>query len=123
MGRGDLNSSVSGRGTRDQAVSGGDLETAIVKVLANKLGLTVTQVQRLQELIGDRFAPEDKDARPRAAVRREEMAVIGRMKKMKSQKLTAAPTMADYNLLRDDVLQIFQALQSVATGQNDTFST
>ena len=120
--RGAINSAQSGPNSRGNALSDSDLEVAIVRVLQNRLNLSTQNIQRLQELTGDRKHPTDTN-RLKAAVRRGELVAIGNMNPMKSQVLTAAPTMADYNALRADVLQIFTALEDVMTAINSAFST
>lgn len=122
MARGDINSSNAGRQQRGGVLGGGDAETLIVQVLKSRLNLTPENVQRIQSLLGDRFQPGDGATRPAAAVTRDNLSAIGRMKPMKSVKLTAAPTMTDYNNLRDDVRAIYDALAAVVNALDGSFS-
>jgi hypothetical protein len=123
MARGDINSSNLGQNERGGALSDRAVEVSVLRVLQNRLGLTLTIIQKMQELTGDRFATDTKTTRPRAAVRRGDFDTVGRIKELKSVKLSAAPTAADYNALRDDVKQIFEALEGVVTALNDAFRT
>lgn len=119
MARGDINSSNTGQ-QRGSGLTDGSLDVAVLRILEYKVGLTKTTVQRIQELAGERFTAGDKQ-RPLAAVTRGDLSPVSSMKAMKSQKLTAAPTATDYNNLRDDVMQIFQALAAIATALDGTF--
>ncbi|CAB3972356.1 MULTISPECIES: hypothetical protein [Burkholderia] len=112
MARGDLNASQAGPNSRGDALVDKKVETAIVRVLTTKFGLSERVVQQMQELAGDRG---DKAAgRPRAAVRRQDLGAVSRMADMKSKTVTAAPTAADYNALRDDVSMVYEALRVIA---------
>lgn len=114
MARGDLNASVRDQGQRGSALNDTSLDTAVMRVIKNKLGLDDSDMQTLQRMVGKRFSPGEQVARPGAAVRRGDFSILANVKAMKSQPLTAAPTATDYNNLRADLLQIFQALQAIA---------
>ena len=114
MARGDLNASVRDQGSRGSALNDSNIETAVLRVLKNKLGLDDSDMQTLQRMVGKRFAPGEQKGRPGAAVRRGDFAVLANVAAMKSQPLSAAPTATDYNNLRADLLQIFQALSAIA---------
>jgi hypothetical protein len=113
MARGDLNASQSGPNSRGDALTDRPLETAIVRVLVNKFGLSERTVQSIQELAGLRGQLTD-GTRPREAVRHEDLGAIARMSEMKSKQVSAAPTAADYNALRDDVRMLFEAMRTIA---------
>lgn len=110
MARGDINASMLGSHQRGGAVSDRDVETAVLRVLTTKIGLTERTVQLLQELAGERGEP----GRPHAAVRRNDLAAIGKIPPMGSNQASGAPTMADYNALRDDVRRMYEAITRVA---------
>lgn len=110
MARGDFNTSQFGQNTRGNAVSDRELETAIVRVLATKLGLSERTVQQLQELAGQR----GEASLPKAAVRRSDIASIARIQQIKSQDVSATPTADEFNALRADVRRLFEALEIIA---------
>ncbi|AOJ09663.1 hypothetical protein [Burkholderia mayonis] len=112
MARGDLNASQAGPQSRGDALADRKVEAAIVRVLTNKFSLSERVVQQLQELAGDRG--DTAAGRPRAAVRRQDLRAIARMSEMKSKQVSAAPTAADFNALRDDVRMVFEALRAIA---------
>lgn len=116
MARGDLNASQSGSNQRGDAVSDRAIETAIVRVLTTKMGLSERVVQQIQELAGER----GETGRPKAAVVRRDLEAIGRMPTLKSKPVTAAPTAADFNALRDDVRLIYEALAAIAASLKTT---
>lgn len=110
MARGDLNASQAGPNTRGNSVSDRELETAIVRVLTTKVGLTERTVMALQELTGQR----GENGHPRAAVRRSELAALARVPDFGSQRVTAAPTAAEFNALREDVRRMYEAIELIA---------
>lgn len=65
--------------------------------------------ERLEVLTGERG---DK-SRTRSAIRRGELQALASLG-LKSKQLTAAPTMADYNALQEDVANIYQALTLIS---------
>lgn len=113
MARGDLNASQSGAQSRGAAVSDKDVEVIIMRVLNSKLGLSERMVQELQALVGLRGDP-GVTARPKAAVRRSDLGVIGQMQQLGSKEVSGTPTAADYNALRQDVRRVFEALATIA---------
>lgn len=110
MARGDLNASQFGQNSRGNTVSDRELETAIVRVLTSKMGLSERIVQKLQELAGER----GEQAMPRSAVRRSDLSAIGKAQPLGSQEATAAPTAAEFNALREDVRRLYEVLERVA---------
>lgn len=84
-----------------------------MRVLTTKIGLSERMVQDLQALTGLRGEP-GSTARPRAAVRRGDMSVIGRMQELQSKEAAGAPTRAEFNALRDDVRRVYEALAAIA---------
>lgn len=113
MARGDLNASQTGANTRGDATSDKQVETTIIRVMTAKFGLSERNVQQLQELSGLRGQASD-GTRPREAIRRADVGAITRMPAMKSKPVTAAPTVDDFNALRDDVRAIYEALAALA---------
>lgn len=65
------------------------------------------QLESLQAMIGERGTPAMK------AVRRGDVARIGPIK-LTSDRVTAAPTMADHNKLVDDVKTLAAAIERLA---------
>lgn len=106
MARGDLNASQLGRGERGQSITDREIETAIIRVLTNKLGLTERVVQQIQELSGER-GPQGK---PMAAVRRSDIGALERLPELGSSDAAASPTAAEFNALRNDVRLLYEAL-------------
>lgn len=115
MGRGDLNASQVAKGgaQRGSASTDRDLETAIIRVLTNKLGIDERAVQDLQVLAGLRYQPGDTK-RPREAVRRGDLSVIGRMQEMEAKEASGTVTVADFNALRQDVRRLFEVMALIA---------
>lgn len=113
MARGDLNASQAGPSARGDALTDRAVEATILRVLNTKLGISERSVQQVQELTGLRGRLDNGD-RPREAVRRENFSALARLAPMKSQKLSAAPTVADYNALRDDIRTVYEALSLIA---------
>lgn len=114
MARGDLNASQAAQQSRGAAVSDRDIEVTIMRVLTTKLGLSERMVQDLQALTGLRGEPGSM-TRPKAAVRRGDMSVIGRMQELQSKEATGAPTQAEFNALREDVRRVYEALAVIAS--------
>jgi hypothetical protein len=117
MARGDLNASQSGTNERGDALTDRRIETSIVRVLNAKFGLSERVVQQIQELSGARGQQQD-GSRPRAAVRRQDLSAFNRMDQLSSKAVTAAPTAADFNALRDDVRAIYEALSIIVQAVN-----
>jgi hypothetical protein len=113
MARGDLNASQAGPSARGDALTDRTVEATILRVLNTKLGITERSVQQIQELTGLRGRLDSGD-RPREAVRRENFGALARMAPMKSKQLGAAPTAADYNALRADIVAVYEALALIA---------
>lgn len=113
MARGDLNASQKGSSQRGAAVSDKDVELVVMRVLTHKLGLDERMVQALQALAGLRGEP-GSTARPKAAVRRSDLGAIGQIQPMGAKEVSAAPTAADFNALRQDVRRILEALSIIA---------
>lgn len=65
--------------------------------------------ERFQVLTGERG---DKN-KSQSAIRRGELQALASLG-LKSKQLTAAPTMADYNALQEDVDNIFRALTLIS---------
>jgi hypothetical protein len=97
---------------RGSALADKQVEAAIVRVLNSKFGLSERVVQKIQELSGLRGQAQD-GTHPLAAVRRQDLLAFNRMSQLSSQPLTAAPTAADYNALREDVRALYEALAIV----------
>lgn len=113
MARGDLNASQTSVHQRGAAASDKDIEMLVMRVLTTKLGLNERMVQDLQALAGLRLEP-GTTKRPRAAVRRGDLAVIGTIPELSSKEVSGAVTVADFNALRQDVRRIFEALTIIA---------
>lgn len=113
MARGDLNASQKGGGPqRGASVSDRDVELVVMRVLTTKLGLSERMVQDLQALAGLRS--EAEGGKPKAAVRRADLAVIGTIPELGSKAATGSITAADFNALRQDVRRISEALSTIA---------
>lgn len=65
--------------------------------------------ERLEVLLGER----GDSNKSRSAIRRGELQALASLD-LKSKQLTAAPTMADYNALQEDVANIFKALTLIS---------
>jgi len=65
--------------------------------------------EKVENLTGERGAAN----RPLYAVRRSELQALASLK-MRSDQVTAAPTMAQFNALQADVENIFKALQRIS---------
>jgi hypothetical protein len=120
MARGDLNAANQGRNERGNAISDRDIETAVLRVLTTKLGLSERGVQAIQTLAGLRNAAGVPD-KPGAAVRRGDLDALARVASMKTQPLTGAPSAADYNALRKEVAMLYEALGLIAQAVNGDF--
>lgn len=83
-----------------------------MRVLTTKLGLSERNVQDLQALAGLRS--EADGSRPREAVRRADLAVLGTVQELGSKNVSASITAADFNALRMDVRRIAEALSKIA---------
>lgn len=68
-----------------------------------------TFIEQFQVLTGERGDGQ----KSRSAIRRGELQPLASMK-LKSKQLTAAPTMADYNALQEDVANIHKALTLIS---------
>jgi len=112
-GRGALNASQAGPNARGDALTDRMVEAGIVRVLKSKYKLDERAIQAIQLLIGLR-GQADGGTLPFAALRRQDLAPLDRVKSMSSKPLTAAPTLDDYNRLRNDVRQLFEALGLIA---------
>lgn len=112
MARGDLNVSQLGGQQRGNSISDRDVELIVMRVLTDKLGLSERHVQDLQALSGLRS--EAGGAKPRAAVRRADLAVMGRIPELKSRDVAASVSADDFNALRLDVRRIAEALGQIA---------
>lgn len=110
MARGDLNASRVQESSRGNAVSDRDIEMSVMRVLTSKVGLTERTVMALQELAGQR----GEQGFPRAAVRRADLSVLARVPQLQSQPVSAAPTAAEFNALRDDMRRLYEALENIA---------
>lgn len=88
----------------------------ILRVLTTKLGLSERNVQQLQELVGER----GDLGRPRAAVRRADLAALGRLPAFTSEAAAGTPTQAEFNALRAEVKALYEALGIVLNALRQT---
>lgn len=110
MARGDINAYQSRGHERGSGVSDREIETAVMRVLINKVGLSERTVLLLQELAGER----GEAGRPGSAVRRSDLNAISRITPLSSEHVEAVPTAAEFNTLRDDVRKLYEALEVIA---------
>jgi len=123
MARGDLNASQAGAQSRGDSITDRMVEAGIVRVLTSKYGLNERAIQEIQLLIGLRGSASG-GALPLAALRRQDIAALDRVKAMKSKPAAGAtPTAAEYNALRDDVRMLFEALGLIAQVLNNGSAT
>ena len=113
MARGDLNASQKGSSQRGASVSDREVELVVMRVLTTKLGLSERNVQDLQTLAGLRTDPGDT-GKPKAAVRRADLAAIGKVPELSSKEASGAVTVENFNALRRDMRRIFEALSIIA---------
>ncbi|KQV27845.1 hypothetical protein ASC97_05620 [Rhizobium sp. Root1203] len=71
--------------------------------------MTKFDTEKLEVLDGSRAGPKS-----RAAVRLEDLADLLQLGKVKTAKVTAAPTATDFNSLLDDIREISDRLNAVA---------
>lgn len=120
MARGDINAANQGRNERGSAISDRDIETAVLRVLTTKLGLSERAVQAIQALAGLRNV-SGQPGNPAAAVTRGDLAGLARVQAMKSAPIGGAPSAADFNQLRKEVIALYEVLGLIAQAVNDDF--
>lgn len=77
------------------------------------MAVTESEFQRVKEQVEELTARRGAPRKPLSSVRRGELLGLA-IRPMRSEQVTASPTMADFNALQDDVRAIHDALAQIS---------